>query len=119
MKKPRTLTRSAASLLLIPLIHLAFLAVSGGLAYLLEFPTNRGVFYVFFATPAMLLFFTLPLVVLLVAHASIGCGICAMCLEESKIKNMVTIIVSAVLIVSTILLLAEFIPRLLEGMASV
>ena len=72
MKKPYNLTRSAASLLLIPLIHLALLAVSGGLAYLLEFPTNRGVFYVFFAAPAMLLFFTLPFVVLLVAHASIG-----------------------------------------------
>lgn len=119
MKKPRTLTRTAASLLLIPLIHLALLAVSGGLAYLLEFPTNRGVFYVFFAVPAMLLFFTLPFVVLLVAHASIGCGICAMCSGGSKIKNMATIIVSAVLIISTILLLAEFIPRLLEGMASV
>ena len=119
MKKPRTLTHTAASLLLIPLIHLALLAVSGGLASLLEFPTNRGVFYVFFAVPAMLLFFTLPFVVLLVAHASIGCGICAMCRGGSKIKNMATIIVSAVLIISTILLLAEFIPRLLEGMASV
>ena len=119
MKKPLNLTRSAASLLLIPLIHLALLAVSGGLASLLEFPTNRGVFYVFFAVPAMLLFFTLPIVVLLAAHASIGCGICAMCLEESKIKNMVTIIVSALLIISVVLLLAEFIPRLLEGMASV
>ena len=119
MKKPRTLTRTAASLLLIPLIHLAFLAVSGGLASLLEFPTNRGVFYVFFAVPAMLLFFTLPFDVLFTAHASIVCGICAMCRRGSKIKNIATIIVSTVLIVSTILLLAEFIPRLLEGMASV
>ena len=76
-------------------------------------------FYVFFAVPAMLLFFTLPFDVLFTAHASIVCGICAMCRRGSKIKNMVTIIVSAVLIVSTILLLAEFIPRLLEGMASV
>ncbi|MBQ7911634.1 MAG: hypothetical protein IJ363_12720 [Clostridia bacterium] len=119
MKKPRTLTRTAASLLLIPLIHLAFLAVSGGLAYLLEFPTNRGVFYVFFAVPAMLLFFTIPFDVLLTAQASIVCGICAMCRGGSKIKNIATIIVSAVLIIFTILLLAEFIPRLLEGMASV
>lgn len=119
MKKPHTLTRTAASLLLIPLIHLAFLAVSGGLASLLEFPTNRGVFYVFFAVPAMLLFFTLPFDVLFTAHASIVCGICAMCRGGSKIKNMATVIVSAVLIISTILLLAEFIPRLLEGMASV
>ena len=119
MKKPRTLTRTAASILMIPLIHLAFLAASGGLAYLLEFPTNRGVFYVFFAAPAMLLFFTLPFDVLFTAHASIGCGICAMCRGESRIKNMATVIVSAVLIISTILLLAEFIPRLLEGMASV
>ena len=52
MKKPLNLTRSAASLLLIPLIHLALLAVSGGLAYLLEHPTGRGVFYVFVAAPA-------------------------------------------------------------------
>ena len=119
MKKPLNLTRSAASLLLIPLIHLALLAVSGGLASLLEFPTNRGMFYVFFAAPAMLLFFTLPFDILFTAHASIGCGICAMCRGESRIKNMATVIVSAVLIISTILLLAEFIPRLLEGMASV
>jgi hypothetical protein len=42
-----------------------------------------------------------------------------MCLEGSRIKNMVTIIVSALLIISVVLLLAEFIPRLLEGMASV
>ena len=119
MKKPHTLTRTAASLLLIPLIHLAFLAVSGGLASLLEFPTSRGVFYVFFAVPAMLLFFTIPFDVLLTAQASIVCGICAMCRGGSKIKNIATIIVSAVLIIFTILLLAEFIPRLLEGMASV
>ena len=119
MKKPRTLTRTAASLLLIPLIHFALLAVFGGVASLLEFPTNRGVFYVFFAAPAMLLFFTLPFDILLTAHASIGCGICAMCRGGSRIKNMAIVIVSAVLIVSTILLLAEFIPRLLEGMASV
>ncbi|MBP3667507.1 MAG: hypothetical protein J6K29_10735 [Clostridia bacterium] len=119
MKNPHTLTRTAASLLLIPLIHLAFLAISGGLAYLLEFSTNRGAFYVFFAVPAMLLFFMLPLDVLFTAHASIGCGICAMCRGGSKIKNIVTIIVSALLIISVVLLLAEFIPRLLEGMASV
>ena len=119
MKKPRTLTRSAASMLLIPLIHLALLAVSGGLASLLEFPTNRGVFYVFFAAPAMLLFFTLPFVVLLAAHASIGCGICAMCRGESKVKNTVSILISVLLIIAIVLLLAEFIPRLLEGMASV
>ena len=119
MKKPHTLTRTAASLLLIPLIHLAFLAVSGWVAYLLEFSTNRGAFYVFFAVHAMLLFFMLPFVILLTAHASIGCGICAMCRGGSRIKNMATVIVSAVLIISVILLLAEFIPRLLEGMASV
>ena len=119
MKKPRSLTRTAASLLLIPLIHLILLGVSGGLAYLLEHPTGRGVFYVFVAAPAMLLFFTFPFDVLLVAHASIGCGICAMCRGGSKIKNMATIIVSAILIISVVLLLAEFIPRLLEGMASV
>ena len=40
MKKPLNLTRSAASLHLIPLIHLILLGVSGGLAYLLEHP-NR------------------------------------------------------------------------------
>ena len=119
MKKPLNLTRSAASLLLIPLIHLILLGVSGGLAYLLEHPTGRGVFYVFVAAPAMLLFFTCPFDVLVTSHASIACGICAMCRGGSKIKNMATIIVSAVLIISTILLLAEFIPRLLEGMASV
>ncbi len=119
MKKPRTLTRTAASLLLIPLIHLALLAVSGGLASLLEFPTNRGVFYVFVAAPAMLLFFTFPFDVLVTSHASIACGICALCRGESKVKNTVTIIIGVLLIISIILLLAEFIPRLLEGMASV
>ena len=119
MKKPHNLTRTAASLLLIPLIHLALLIVFGGVASLLEFPTNRGAFYVFFAVPAMLLFFTLSFDVLLTAHASIGCGICAMCRGGSRIKNIATIIVSAVLMISTILLLAEFVPRLLEGMASV
>ena len=119
MKKSHTLTRSAASLLLIPLIHLALLAVSGGLAYLLEHPTGRGVFYVFVAAPAMLLFFTFPLDVLVTSHASIACGICALCRGESKVKNTVTIIIGVLLIISIVLLLAEFIPRLLEGMASV
>jgi hypothetical protein len=67
----------------------------------------------------MILCVALPFVVVLVAHEWIDCGICAMCLEGSRIKNMVTIIVSALLIISVVLLLAEFIPRLLEGMASV
>ena len=119
MKKPRTLTRTAASLHLIPLIHLILLGVSGGLAYLLEHPTGRGVFYVFVAAPAMLLFFTFPFDVLVTSHASIACGICALCRGESKVKNTVTIIIGVLLIISIILLLAEFIPRLLEGMASV
>ena len=119
MKKPLNLTRSAASLLLIPLIHLILLGVSGGLAYLLEHPTGRGVFYVFVAAPAMLLFFTFPLDVLVTSHASIACGICALCRGESKVKNTVTIIIGVLLVISIVLLLAEFIPRLLEGMASV
>ena len=119
MTNKKTLTRTAASLLLIPLIHLILLGVSGGLANLLEHPTGRGVFYVFVAAPAMLLFFTFPLDVLVTSHASIACGICALCRGESKVKNTVTIIIGVLLVISIVLLLAEFIPRLLEGMASV
>lgn len=119
MKNKNTFTRTAASLLLIPLIHLILLGAFGGLAYLLEHPTGRGVFYVFVAVPAMLLFFTFPLDVLVTSHASIGLGIGALCRGESKVKNIVIIIISAILIISIVLLLAEFIPRLLEGMASV
>ena len=115
----KTLTHTAASLLLIPLIHLILLGISGGLAYLLEHPTGRGVFYVFVAVPAMLLFFTFPFDVLVTSHASVACGICALCRGESKVKNTVTIIIGVLLIVSMILLLAWFVPRLLEGMASV
>ena len=73
----------------------------------------------FVAAPAMLLFFTFPFDVLVTSHASIACGICALCRGESKVKNTVTIIIGVLLIISIILLLAEFIPRLLEGMASV
>ena len=119
MKKPLTLTRTAASLLLIPFAHILLLAVFGGLATLLEHPTGRGVFYVFVAAPAMLLFFTFPLEVLLTSITSVTCGIIAMCRGESKVKNTVSILISVLLIISIVLLLAEFIPRLLEGMASV
>ncbi len=119
MKKPLTLTRTASSLLLIPLAHIVLLAVFGGLATLLEHPTGRGVFYVFVAAPAMLLFFTFPLEILLTSITSITCGISAMCRGESKVKNAVSILISVLLIISIVLLLAWFIPRLLEGMASV
>ena len=119
MKKPITLTRSAASLLLIPFAHILLLAVFGGLATLLEHPTGRGVFYVFVAAPAMLLFFTFPLEVLLTSITSAICGVIAMCRGESKVKNTVSILISVLLIISIVLLLAWFIPRLLEGMASV
>ena len=119
MKKPLTLTRTAASLLLIPLAHILLLAVFGGLATLWEHPTGRGVFYVFVAAPAMLLFFTFPLEVLLTSIMSVTCGIRAMCRGESKVKNTVSILISVLLIIAIVLLLAEFIPRLLEGIASV
>lgn len=119
MKNKNTFTRTAASLLLIPLIHLILLGAFGGLAYLLEHPTGRGVFYTFVAVHAMLLFFTFPLDVLVTSHASIACGICALCRGESKVKNTVTIIIGVLLVISIILLLAWFVPRLLEGMASV
>ena len=119
MKKPITLTRSAASLLLIPFAHILLLAVFGGLATLLEHPTGRGVFYVFFAVPAMLLFFTFPLEVLLTSITSVTYGIIAMCRGESKVKNTVSILISVLLIISIVLLLSWFIPRLLEGIASV
>ena len=119
MKQSHTLTHTAASLLLIPLAHILLLAVFGVLTYLLEHPTGRGVFYVLAAIPAMLLFFTFPFDVLVTSHASVACGICALCRGESKVKNTVTIIIGVLLIVSIILLLAWFVPRLLEGMASV
>ena len=119
MKKPITLTRSAASLLLIPFAHIFLLAVFGGLATLSEHPTGRGVFYVFVAAPAMLLFFTFPLEVLLTSIMSVTCGIRAMCRGESKVKNTVSILISVLLMIAIVLLLSWFIPRLLEGMASV
>ena len=119
MTNKKTLTRTAASLLLIPFAHILLLAVFGGLATLSEHPTGRGVFYVFVAAPAMLLFFTFPLEVLLTSITSATCGIRAMCRGESKVKNTVSILISVLLIIAIVLLLSWFIPRLLEGIASV
>lgn len=119
MTKNKTFTRIAASLLLLPLIHAVLLSVCAFMAYLLEAPCNRSGIYVVFVALAMILAFLFPVEVLFTSHTSIGLSICSLCRKESKIKNLAIIVAGVLLITSMILLMAWFVPRLLEGIASV
>ena len=119
MTKKKAFTCTSASLLLLPLIHAVLLLVCGFTANLLEVPCWRDGIYVVFVVIAMILAFLFPADVFFTGSTSISLSICALRRGESKIQNIAIIVVGALLIASMILLLAWFIPRLLEGIASV
>lgn len=113
--KNRTHTKIAFISLLFPILYVAIFLIFGFLATITEFPTGRSGIYILFASIDIFLMMVFPAVQIGCSIVSIMYQIKALRNNESKVKNIVMMIVAILYFAAAIM----FSHRLWLGMMSV
>ena len=102
------ITRTAFLILLLHFVYIVLLAFFGVMATLLEIPCNSSGIYEFFVTVEIAMILVYPLIATVINAASIIFQIIALRNNESKVKNIIMMIITVLYEIAVIVFFAYF-----------